>query len=436
MVDRDTDKAEEEIVNELDAVLPGGVDRRKFLSGAMGTIGAMMFAGCSGDGGNGGGNGNGNGGGNGNGNGGGNGNGNGGGNGNGNGGDEFMDEEEVVFTASWKKEPTHGPIHVAELEGYWEDEGVPNVDAQAGNGSDTESLNIGTGTTEMGYASFATAISVWDGGEEADALNMSLVGNFLPRPLLALIYRTDEVSGPADLAGKDVLLASGFASATWRMYPQLAGVDPSEISTRAAGEEVGPPTLANNDVQAVWGSIDLLTAYEAEADVELGVVPLTQFGAIPGQSIWVNNDWYENKENSEEFMAAVLTGFHKSLKWVLLNGDAYLDIMKNEVNPNLQTWTEEELRGQYETFSAVAVNTDYRDERIGYFTEEGVKVGRDGAANALLDDPSVVPEASELVNRAPFEASEPVEFTDDEWDQVAETGGRFAEIFAEAESGN
>jgi hypothetical protein len=124
------------------------------------------------------------------------------------------------------------------------------------------------------------------------------------------------------------------------------------------------------------------------------------------------------------------------MKWSLLNGDEYLEIMKNDVNQNLQTWTEEELRGQYETTVAVAVNNTYKEEQMGYFDEEGIQVGRDGAAEALLDDPSVVPAASELMNRAPFEASEPVEFTDDEWDQVMETGGRFAEIFAEAESGN
>jgi hypothetical protein len=41
-----------------------------------------------------------------------------------------------------------------------------------------------------------------------------------------------------------------------------------------------------------------------------------------------------------------------------------------------------------------------------------------------------------MVNREPFEASEPVEFTDDEWDQVAESAGQFWDIFAEAESGN
>lgn len=412
-----TDKVDgpetERILNELDGTLPGAVDRRKFLQGSLGVIGAGMFAGCTGDE---------------------NGDGNGNGNGDGDGG--FMDESEVTFTASWKKEPTHGTPHIAQVEEYWADEGVPNVQAAAGNGSDTESLNIGTGSTEMGYASFATAISVWDGGEEADALNMSLVGNALARPLLSLIYRTDEMEDHTDLAGKEVLLASGFASATWAMYPELVGVDPADVSTRAAGEEVGPPTLASNEVQAVWGSIDLLTAYEAEADVELGVAPLTQFGAIPGQSIWVSNDWYENKENSLEFTAAVLTGFNKALKWVLLNGDEFLDVMKNEVNPNLQTWTEEELRGQYETYTAVAVNLDYKDERIGYFTEDGIQVGRDAAAQALLDDPSVVPAASEMVNREPFEASEPVEFTDDEWDQVAETGGRFFEIFREAESGN
>jgi hypothetical protein len=106
------------------------------------------------------------------------------------------------------------------------------------------------------------------------------------------------------------------------------------------------------------------------------------------------------------------------------------------VNTNLQTWTDEELFGQYETFVASAVNNSYKEERIGYFTVDGVQTGLEAAGPGLLDDPSVLPSADEMVNRAPFEASEPVEYTDDEWDQVMETGGRFAQIFADAESGN
>ena len=440
MVDKADDPEVEQIIHDLDGILPGEFDRRKFLKGSLGVIGAGMFAGCGGGGDGGSGSdggssdgGSGSDGGSSDGGSGSDGGSNDGGDGNGGG---FSDDEEIVFSTSWRKEPSHGVPHVAELQGYWEDEGVPGVDGVRGNGSDTESLNYGTGNKEMGYASFATAISVWPGDENVDALDMSLVGIAAARPFLSLIYRTDELEDRTDIAGKNVLLASGFAAATWEMYPSLVGVDSSQVSTQEAGEATGPPALANNDVQAIWGSVDLLSAYQAEVDVELGVIPLTYFGAIPGLPIWVSNEWYNNKDNAVEFVSAVLTGYHKALKWCLLNEQEYLNFMQNEVNPNLQTWAEEELSGQYQSFSATAVNLDYKSERIGYFTEEGVQTGIDGAASGLLDNPDIVPSASEMVNREPFEASEPVEFTDDEWDQVAESAGQFWDIFAEAESGN
>lgn len=442
--------ASEQIIGELDDTLPRGVDRRKFLHGSLGVIGSAMFAGCMG---NDGGNGNGGNGGNGNGNGG-NGNGGNGGNGNGNGSNEegndsgagndsgnggggsFQDDTEITFTTPWNAEPTHGTAHIAELEGYWEDEGVPGIDGAAGNGSDTESQNIGVGNKEMGIASFATAVSVWPGDEDIDALNMSLVGMAKARPLLSLIWRTDEFEDETDIAGKNIMLASGFAAATWSMYPELIDADDSEVSTEEAGEETGPPALANNDVQAIWGSIDLLPAYEAETDVELGVTPLTSFGAIPGFPIWVNNEWYENKEDNVEFVSSILTGYYKALKWVLTNEDDYLQLMQDEVNTNLQTWTDEELTGQYQAFSAQAVNLEWGEEGIGHFTQEGVQTGLDAAGPALLDDPDIVPDASEMVIMEPHEAAETVEFSDDEWDQLAETAGRYWDIFEEAESGN
>jgi ABC-type nitrate/sulfonate/bicarbonate transport system substrate-binding protein len=441
MVDKADDSEVEQIVDDLDGVLPDEIDRRRFVDGALGLIGAGMFAGCTGNSGSGGsagsdngsagsdngsaGSDNGS-------------NESGGGStstSNGNGG-RFSDDEEVVFTTSWKKEPSHGPVHITELKGYWEDEGLAGVDGVRGNGSDTESLNIGTGNKEMGYASFATAISVWPGDEDIEALNMSLMGMAAARPFLSLIWRKDKLEDYTDVAGKDVLLASGFAASTWDMYPALVDVDASKVNTQEAGEETGPPALANNNVQAIWGSVDLLSSYQEEVDAELGVTPITEFGAIPGLPIWVNNEWYNNKDNAVEFMAAVLTGYHKALKWCLLNGDAYIKYMQNEVNPNLQTWTEEELYGQYQSFLATAVNLDYKEERIGYFTQEGVQTGIDGAAAGLLDDPDVVPPASEIVKREAFEASEPVTFTDDEWNQVAEGAGAFWGIFKEAESDN
>ncbi|MDR9381359.1 MAG: hypothetical protein RI560_06770, partial [Natronomonas sp.] len=76
--------AEERIVNELDAILPGEIDRRKFLNGAIGTMGAIMLAGCTG-----------------------------GGNGD-DGGSGSPEDTEAIFTTPWKIEPSWGHAHVAE----------------------------------------------------------------------------------------------------------------------------------------------------------------------------------------------------------------------------------------------------------------------------------------------------------------------------------
>lgn len=433
MSDSEPTAAEDEIVEELDNVLPGGVDRRKFLHGSVSAISAMMLAGCTGDG-------------------------DGGGGGGGttdDGGDggsttdgddtdetatdgdgEFSDETEAVFTTPWKMEPSWGATHVAEGQGYWEDAGVPNIDGTRGNGSDTEAQNIGTGNKEMGISSMATALSVYPETEDTEALDMKIVGLARGRPLLSLIWRKDQMENREDIAGKTILAASGFAAATSEVYPNLVGVDPSEVTIEEGTEEVAAPRLANNEVQAIWGSIDLLPAYQEEVDAELGVTPLTAFGAFPGFPIWANTSWFEGKENNVEFVAQVLTGYFKALKWVLLNQDEYLEYLQNEVNQNLQTWTEEELVGQHSVLCAQAVTLDMQDEGLGYFTEEGVSFALENAGPALVDDPDTLPSASELVDRRAYEQAENVTFTDDEWSQLAETAGDIWDLFEEAESEN
>jgi len=430
------DAAEERIVYELDGVLPGEIDRRKFLTGTVGVMGSMMFAGCSGDGGDGDGGSDGSG-----------GDGDGDGDGgptttSGDGGDatttsgdgEFLDETSAVFTTPWKKEPSWGHAHVAEGKGYWADAGVPNVDGTRGNGSDTESQNIGVGNKPMGIASLTTAVKFLPATEDTDQLNMTMMALARGRPLLSFIYRKDMMEDRTDLAGKSVLLSSGFAAASWPVYPQLAGVDTSEIETIPASENVSAAALADGRVQGIWGSIDLLPDYREQVDAELGVVPLTAFGPFYGFPLWVNDEWFENTENNVEFMSQVITGYFKAVKWGLLNQDAYLGYLKNEVNTNLQTWTEDELKGQHSVNCAQAVTLDMKEEGLGYFTEDGMQFTLDNAGPAFTD--AELRPASELTDTRPWEQSEKVTFSDDEWSQLADTAGFVWDLFEEAESGN
>jgi hypothetical protein len=408
MSDREPSASTERIVRELDGVLPGEIDRRKFLRGAVGATSAAMLAGCTGG---------------------------------DAGGQEtttgaFSDDTEAVFTTPWKKEPSWGAAHVAEGRGYWEDAEVPNIDGAMGNGSDTESQNIGVGNKPMGIASLTTALGFIPETEDTEALDMRIMALARGRPLLSLIWRRDQMDSRTDLAGKNVLLASGFAAASWPVYPQLAGVDQSEVNTESSTEEVGPAKLANNEVQAVWGSIDLLPAYESEVDAELGVTPLTAFGPFYGFPLWVNGSWFDDKENNVEFMSRVITGYFRALKWILLNQNEYLTYLQNEVNPNLQTWTQEELEGQHSVLCAQAVTLDMKDRGLGYFTEEGVQFSVENAGPALVDNHEALPPASDLVDTRALEQSETVTFTDDEWNTLAETAGQIWDLFEQAESEN
>jgi len=250
-------------------------------------------------------------------------------------------------------------------------------------------------------------------------------------PNLSLIWRTDEVDDKNDLAGKSVYLASGFAAATQDMVPELTGVDPSEIEFTEGGEEAGPTLLDTNDVQAIWGSIDLLPAYQEQLDLDIDGVSLSNpdWGTFFGFGLWVSNEWYQNKDNAVEFTARVIEGYNEALKWMLLNRDEYLEFMQNEVNTNLQTWTEDELNGQFDVMAAQIVTESNADEGLGAYSTDDLETHVDVAGSALLDDASVLPSADEMALTEPWEQSEKVTFSDDEFQTVKDEAGDFWDLF-------
>jgi hypothetical protein len=276
---------------------------------------------------------------------------------------------------------------------------------------------------------------VFPATEDRDQLDMSIVGLARGRPLLSLIWRTDMMDDRTDIEGKTILAASGFAAETIKLYPGLVGVNPDNVTFENSGEEGAPPKLARGDIAAVWGSIDMFPVYQEEIDAEIQATPLTAFGGFPGWPIWVNNAWYDRLDDGPEFVSRVLEGYFRAMKWGLLNQSDYLDYLKNNVNPNLLSWTEAELTEQHSVNCAQAVTLDMKNEGLGYYTEEGVQTVLDAAGQALLDDPSTLPSASELIISEPWENTKKVTFTDDEWNTLADTAGGIWDLFEEAESG-
>jgi hypothetical protein len=103
--------------------------------------------------------------------------------------------------------------------------------------------------------------------------------------------------------------------------------------------------------------------------------------------------------------------------------------MKNEVNTNLQTWTEDELVGQFRVMAGQIVTETNAEEGLGYYDPEDLQTHIDVAGSALLDDPSVLPSADEMALTEPWEQSEKVTFTDDEFETVKEEAGEFWDLF-------
>lgn len=367
------------IAAELDGLLPGEIDRRRFLGATAVAIGAT-FTGYLGQ----------------------------------DDGGEGVINRNVTWRQPWAPEPTWAIAYVAEQDGYWNDAGITPPSVREGFGSPDTSRRVGTGEEEIGQAEMGSCIN---GIVEGQDLRFFAISK--PRSLLGFIYRQDRIEGVSDLAGSQVGLASPFAEETWPLFVDLAEIDGDEVSADYVEEDAAPGQLAEGNLDAIWGALDLLGTYRSQMpeDVELGVVPLNNYSTVFGYPLIVNGAWLEDDEENVEYLTRVLEGYSAATKWCLLNPEETIDFMIDDINPELGIQERETLTDQMQWNVTISVNEETREEGLGWFSEEGLQSTLDSLSVAAAD-PEAVPEASEIMVRDPVENAELATLDDDEWEEV------------------
>lgn len=388
-------KQTQRAIRELDGILPENIDRRTFLTGTAAGIAMSALAGCTGgDGGN---------------------SDTGSKNGSGSG------NKNVVWRQPWKAEPTWAFAHLASKKDYWNDRDISAPTVQNGTGSPDTVRRIGTGKAQIGHADIGSSIPGLAKGYKMKAFCITR-----QRSLLGFIYRKDRLDSPKDLAGKKVALASPFAEETWPVYPEAVGVDQSKVNAKFISEDITASLLSEGKRDAVWGAVDLLGTYQSSMPdgVQLGVSPLNKHIDVYGYPGWVNADWVSESGNID-YLTQVLEGYSMAAKWALLHPEQTLDFMINDVNSALQAQDRSDLSDQYKVTVAFTISAEVKKNGFGYFSEETFANTLDNLGEYLVDDPSKIPPASEIVLTEPMKNAELTTFSSDEWKQMIEYAGEF-----------
>lgn len=396
------DDQTEKFDSKLEEILPESIDRRQFLVGTVATMSGMGLAGCSGDGG-----------------------GDGGGGGGGTGTptvqDSFAGEgEQPIWRYGWKAEPSYSIGFVGQQRSVWEDTGITAPNVEEGFGSGDAARRVGTGAEAMGMAStFPIITNFAEGGQ------YRVYGVGKARSQMGLIYNTEVISGPDDLEGTTITRTnSAPQTLSWPFFRDGHGYSEGDMTVQGASEEGAAAQLAQGNIDAVFDTITDYTAIQGQTEIEVGFMPLWNVAQIFGYPLFVNTSFLEDR--GVEYMASLMTGYSEAAKWVLLNPEEAVDIMRQDVNTDLQaTNRDSQLNGLAAGVFAVNTTDTTRNEGFG-FLDTGVLEQTIEVIEAGTDiDVSV----DELGTTEIQEQAELATFSDDEWSQVLEFAGEFAEFF-------
>ena len=399
----DTDE-KQEILQKLDATLPANIGRRNFLRTTSAALVTGGLAGCSGNG-----NGNDNG----------NGNGNGNDNGNGN-GDEGNLDQEATWRQPWIATMAWPTAHIAEQEEYFSDQGITAPTVENGEGSPDTARRVGTGEADVGISEVGSVMSGMSEGS-----NATIVGMARNRSLLSFTYRDDRMDSYEDLEGSKVALGSPFAHTTWPVVPDILGLDPEEIETEPVDLGVAVGQISDGSADAMYSGMIAQVplhqqAEEGELDTDVTTVALNKHADLVGFPFIAYDDWLADSAN-HEYLIRVMEGYSEALKWALMNPEGVLDLMKNDINQELQAQDDQELKNQYRVKMAITVSSFIQDGGgLMDWNPDALQESFDVFGNALFDDESAVPAYDDVVDRSFIEEADLATLSSDEWDQVYE----------------
>lgn len=392
----------QESYETLGEALPDNIDRRSFIAS---TVGASLagLAGCtggaeeSGDGS--------------------------GGDGSGGDGTELQSRD-TTWTADWAIGANNIATILAHHEGFLEEYGVSITDAVRGQGSGNTTRLVGTGDeeTRLGKANIIPVLNGIDSGQD-----VKIFATDRPRSALGLIYRPERIEDPTSYTDKRIGVAPSLED-TYALYEVVHGLgEDGDLANNldTIEESAHPAVLSNGDVDAIWHTTDTYAEFIPQVDGELVFEPLFKYEPVIEDVLITNGEWLAEDGNLE-FVANCLTAHSHAAKWIMLNPEEAVDIMQNELNPDLQIVDRETLVTGLKTgFIALALMDEVKEGGHNFMDQ-----------SLMTDTVSVLEETygielpayEEYVALDVQEQADLATYTDEEWNEIIEYTGEWADI--------
>lgn len=412
MANSETDTEIKRETRKLDGHLPEGIDRRKFLTGTITTLVGGAFAGCASDSGQSDGESGGD-----------------GGSGTpmaGGSGDSDTIVKNVVWRMNWSAQTNYTPSFISPFRGVYADQGISAPQIQPGFGAPDTARRVGTGEAQVGISNVPPEVNGLDQG-----FNFGMIGATTQNEAWGMHYRTDRVDGVQDIGGKTVLLASPNAEFMWDVMLNVVDAPLGEAETQFSAQSGAPALLAQGEVDAVVNTLNRVPVYkrqvqERNSNADVQSTMIASHADTVGFNLIANTNWIADEDQSVEYLSRLLAGWSEATKWTYLHPEEALDIMRNDVNPELQSAPRDlQLDVMRSGITALNLTEDVRDQGPGYLDQEKLDGWLSNVAQVLEVD---APSAEDTGIWEVQENAELASFSSDEWSNVQEFSQPYGEF--------
>jgi len=225
----------------------------------------------------------------------------------GGGGDGGLQSTRLIL--DWFPNTDHAGIYAAIDEGFFEDAGV-KVTPEVPSDPSAALKRLAAGRADFAI-SYEPEVLI----ARSQGVPVVAVGAIVTRPLNAVIYRTDRISGADDLEGKTVG-AAGLPSDRPLLDAVVrdGGGDPSKVTVKNVGYDLSP-ALAAGKVDAVIGAFWNIELVDLERQGQpVAALKLDEHG-VPtyDELVVVTSD--EVARDKPELVRAFLRGLQKGQDW-------------------------------------------------------------------------------------------------------------------------
>ncbi|MBB6413765.1 ABC transporter substrate-binding protein [Mesorhizobium sangaii] len=240
-----------------------------------------------------------------------------------------MGAEKLKVTLNWTPGNSDIGIQYADALGYYKEAGI-DLEIEPGKGSGTTSQLVAAGSTDVGLANAASAISI-----AAKGAPIKIIAPIYQSPAWGIISLEDTpISRPKDLEGKTIAIPPGAADIPlFETMVKVNGVDRSKINVLSADAAAFIGLLAEKKVDAVSAAAgDVMIPLETKG-VKTKAMWYKDYGApIVGLSLIAREDKLKkNPDLYKRFVDATLRGMSAVIK----NPEAAVDALRSR-NPDAQ----------------------------------------------------------------------------------------------------